>query len=1058
MSLEETPSRSPISAQKPRPAVPSRTTSLKYLCPSHTDGKRNFTTTFSSAKAKASGEIPASSCGPVRSNTGLQGLIVKDGAAGFVNKQPLINMKRSSSSASSSRISRRSTVCNTTIRNPMRPARVKRWSGLTRTETDWDGLRRDPELWFEDGDCLVHLYARGQSRRGPSFCVPFRALRQRNCGGMFSLCFAQVSPTSGTQSSRRVSFGSAAAASSTNTCELYIPAPEEMSREDSFKWHITTRNFFAYIFGMPLVGTSLGQTLIDLQERLHLFRSGQINNFTDFLQYAEKQGYRDLVDCPDYALAFLFYAEHYQLRDVWIDAFVHTVGMNDSLCLSEEFKLISRITKALITRAYLDMDIHLGRVMVALSNFLEDGLSSTLLGLSLGARTHLDQFRSFLHSFYVEKFGYWPPPKGAPFSKALYQSMYFDIRNVYEYLVDRESTLDIASQKLATGGICVLQNVKAFDKRHNFLSLPHPVPLLPQYESQNRKTSSQKGLRTLTLGSKQAKTDRYLTSRAALTAATNTRDISVISSPLVKAYMRFERQCALNHQRGEKVSMADSRKVRWLLIYGILQYLVSALRAPKEVQEADEAVYPLCCLVPEQPPWEVGTKVLTAPAIPSVEVPLEAVTDILSNSISSDPCSLMSTPITQSTIQPDCETDGDYFTHTNQDAPLQTRPMSVEVPAPLRISAPIRNSSIRSFGRLSFTGKNSRRNSASAAPQATAPFVEPRSEEESPSQPLSRWSSIYDSKRSSKSVLPDGAGPDTSWLRTVTPEPNLRPSKLELNTNIFGSQARTPILDSYQMDQLVSPVHSEAPNFPNSSDSGSSKDGSMWSDASSCTSSKSSTHNDSPSSKLYVLGDKNPLRGSVQIESAPSPNVKRSSRSSSISTPTRHADFRFSFDKAQSNEFHNLVSYSHSASSSIDDSLIGVALSAPPPPMASMSVDALPLNTGKENPFARSFSTEYLVPAPKADLKSIPPFADRSPPSAPNTKEKESVLDIFSALSLGPSQYKSANEDTSTGHAGSEMSRDVQLAVTVSAKQVEHIEAKAKKERRKSFGFSLRRR
>jgi len=237
----------------------------------------------------------------------------------------------------------------------MRPIKVLRWDGLTREASEWDGLRRvsdylrvktnnadsrkDPELWFEDGDCLVHLYARGQSRRGAAFCVPFKVLQQSNCGSMLSLCFAQMKTTPGTTSShlRQLSNGSNVSAFGSAKVELYIPAPDDASREAAFRWHITTRNFFAYTFGKPLVGDHLGSAFVDLQKRMQLFRSGQIDNSEDFFKYAEVQGYRDLVDSPDYALAMLYYTEHYKLRDLWIDAFAHCVGMNESLALSPEF-------------------------------------------------------------------------------------------------------------------------------------------------------------------------------------------------------------------------------------------------------------------------------------------------------------------------------------------------------------------------------------------------------------------------------------------------------------------------------------------------------------------------------------------------------------------------------------------------------------------------------------------------------------------------------------------------------------------------------------------------
>lgn len=197
-------------------------------------------------------------------------------------------------------------------------------------------------MWVQDGDCHVHLYARGASRRGPSFCVPSRALRQKNCSTILGHCYAQAG-TQQLHTFNRSSRGS-------NIVELYIPAPDHTSREDSFRWHLTTRNFFAYVLGLPLVGHHMGQSFVDLVERMILWRSSNVNNHQDFLEYADNQGYRDLVECTDYALANLYFAERYKLREVWIDAFAHCVGMSDSLTLSPEYAVskIMRTSSALL--------------------------------------------------------------------------------------------------------------------------------------------------------------------------------------------------------------------------------------------------------------------------------------------------------------------------------------------------------------------------------------------------------------------------------------------------------------------------------------------------------------------------------------------------------------------------------------------------------------------------------------------------------------------------------------------------------------------------------------
>jgi hypothetical protein len=205
---------------------------------------------------------------------------------------------------------------------------------------------------MQDGDCLVHLYEQGASRRGPSFCVPLRALRQKSCDAMLDSDYAQIGPVDSLEYRKSLpvqSFGELLRGSS--FVELYIPAPVQASREEAFNWHVTTRNFFAYVLGQPLVGRHMGQAFVDLYERMELFRSDHVNNHQDFLAYAENQGYRDLVECTDYALASLFYAERYKLKDVWIDAFAHCVGMGDSISQSPEYavrRTLSRRDSALL--------------------------------------------------------------------------------------------------------------------------------------------------------------------------------------------------------------------------------------------------------------------------------------------------------------------------------------------------------------------------------------------------------------------------------------------------------------------------------------------------------------------------------------------------------------------------------------------------------------------------------------------------------------------------------------------------------------------------------------
>ena len=121
--------------------------------------------------------------------------------------------------------------------------------------------------------------------------------------------------------------------------ELYIPAPKALSREEAFQYHINTRNFFAWMFKKPLVGSRLGHTLIALYERMNEFRPDREQNEDDLLAYMDNQGYTDFRDCCDHALAVLRFAEKLQLRELWTDAFAHCTGMWEQLDMSAEFEV-----------------------------------------------------------------------------------------------------------------------------------------------------------------------------------------------------------------------------------------------------------------------------------------------------------------------------------------------------------------------------------------------------------------------------------------------------------------------------------------------------------------------------------------------------------------------------------------------------------------------------------------------------------------------------------------------------------------------------------------------
>ncbi len=123
------------------------------------------------------------------------------------------------------------------------------------------------------------------------------------------------------------------------TYELYIPAPPNADRGQAFLYHTATRNLFAWVFGKSLVGSHLGGALVGFLNSMVEFRSLGEDNMEAIMDYMDEEGYADMRNNPDHALAILFFAEHFHFKDLWIDAFAHCSGMNERLPLSPGFEV-----------------------------------------------------------------------------------------------------------------------------------------------------------------------------------------------------------------------------------------------------------------------------------------------------------------------------------------------------------------------------------------------------------------------------------------------------------------------------------------------------------------------------------------------------------------------------------------------------------------------------------------------------------------------------------------------------------------------------------------------
>ena len=176
---------------------------------------------------------------------------------------------------------------------------IKRWNGITREAINWNSLPRDPELFLPTGNCLVYLYPAGHSQRGPSFRIPYDSLLSSGCQPLVQQCLVSMLNISSPDhvASKAFAYGSVNCPVSQNTRSyLYLYPPEGLSRAESYSYHITTRNFFAWLLGVPLVGTDPVSALLDLKARMDIWRNPDANNFEAIFEYVRQQAYGDFEE------------------------------------------------------------------------------------------------------------------------------------------------------------------------------------------------------------------------------------------------------------------------------------------------------------------------------------------------------------------------------------------------------------------------------------------------------------------------------------------------------------------------------------------------------------------------------------------------------------------------------------------------------------------------------------------------------------------------------------------------------------------------------------------
>jgi hypothetical protein len=571
---------------------------------------------------------------------------------------------------------------------------IKRWIGAGRPVQRWNKLRKDPELWDPNGDVLVFFGHKGQvPRPNPSFRLSSHIIEATESRYLITLLregsneediHMPPSPSGAPPMIRNHGMGgqylghglgrggqptppisedaSLGEADGQISYEMYFHTPPTMAKVDQLRHHITTRNVFALLYHSSLVGLSLHQALSDLLARLDAYMPPESDNVGMILNYLAARGIDDVRGDAETAVSLLAWSEAAEVRweEGWRECFLHCVGMYNQLERCADFKSITPITRALLDRACLEMQL---RVQAAEERLVEfqysDMWSPVANGATNPAKAAADRLQKFFLGHYSRVYGYWPPltpgqqagsQPGSPgdseesdstewLTRTVAQTLQRDFGALYDYLVNRDVVWDGSEARSARKWMMVSEAgnrmfeadipdlpmtdmLIEFDNKLRFPHIPHPYPLVPEsippsaplstakessslFKSSSKKNGgSGSGGNGGNGGSNSGRAAGALERRVQL-AYTEATNIYVLGSDftqsdLIDAFVKFEKSDHI-----AEVDPAIARRGRWVLIYGVLQILASVSVDALNVRYREDVSYHLCPRLKgtRVPPW-----------------------------------------------------------------------------------------------------------------------------------------------------------------------------------------------------------------------------------------------------------------------------------------------------------------------------------------------------------------------------------------------------------------------------------------------------------------------
>ena len=103
--------------------------------------------------------------------------------------------------------------------------------------------------------------------------------------------------------------------------KLYMDAKPGGSKIEVLRYHVTTRNFFAFLLRKPLVGFTFYQALVDLHQRLNGYLPG-VDSAVALQSYLVMIGLVNVSNEPRAAAGLLAWSEDVVWNNGWREAYV----------------------------------------------------------------------------------------------------------------------------------------------------------------------------------------------------------------------------------------------------------------------------------------------------------------------------------------------------------------------------------------------------------------------------------------------------------------------------------------------------------------------------------------------------------------------------------------------------------------------------------------------------------------------------------------------------------------------------------------------------------------